>query len=445
MHEKLYEALDEIRDQYLSQAVRIRRRPRVLWLSTVAAILAAVLLITALARPTTVHAEAISLAAAPRTTPNPNRDKISATTLSQLSGFFTQGNQEFLAGSEGNQLWSPINAYLGLSMVAEITGGASRQQILSLLGADSIADLRSQASALWENAYTNDGHNITTLANSLWLEDGLPFRQEAADALSYHYYADVYRGDLGSSQTNEAIGTWLNKKTGGLLKEASDHIELSQETILALYSTIFFQAKWSDQFHKNNNTEDVFHAASGDRTVTYMNKDLAQMHYYWGNTFSAIALELKNGSQMWFLLPDENLTPEDVLEDGQYMALFSQSGYENRKYMKVNLSVPKFDISGNQNLREGLQKMGVTDIFSVFTADLSPIIPDTPAFFSAANQSVRVQIDEDGIKAAAYIEFPSPGSAEPPNETVDFVLDRPFLFMITDNNIPLFAGVVREP
>lgn len=30
-------------------------------------------------------------------------------------------------------------------------------------------------------------------------------------------------------------------------------------------------------------------------------------------------------------------------------------------------------------------------------------------------------------------------------EIIDFVLDRPFLFVITKNSIPLFAGVVNEP
>ena len=176
-----------------------------------------------------------------------------------------------------------------------------------------------------------------------------------------------------------------------------------------------------------------------------MNRKLAQMYYYWGDTFSAIALQLENGSTMWFFLPDEGLTPEDLLADGQYLELFSQNGYENQKYVKVNLSIPKFDISGSQDLRVGLEKMGVTDIFSPDAADLSPIVPDMPAFFSGANQAIRVQIDEEGVKAAAYTELPSPGSPQPPEETVDFVLDRSFLFLVTDSNVPLFAGVVREP
>ena len=46
--------------------------------------------------------------------------------------------------------------------------------------------------------------------------------------------------------------------------------------------------------------------------------------------------------------------------------------------------------------------------------------------------------------AATYIELPGCGSAMPPEEIIDFVLDRPFLFVITKGNLPLFTGVVNN-
>ena len=69
--------------------------------------------------------------------------------------------------------------------------------------------------------------------------------------------------------------------------------------------------------------------------------------------------------------------------------------------------------------------MGVTDVFNEGAANFSEITGDVPIFLTAANQSVRVQIDEEGVKAAAYIEFPGATSPEPPKEIIDFILDRP--------------------
>ena len=37
-------------------------------------------------------------------------------------------------------------------------------------------------------------------------------------------------------------------------------------------------------------------------------------------------------------------------------------------------------------------------------------------------------------------------AAMPPEDEVDFVLDRPFLFVLTnEDGLPLFAGIVEQP
>jgi len=464
MNERLNEALNEISDAHIAEAATKKKKKKTVLLRIAAAAAALAVVIGLFRLPKPINAKAVSLADDCRVQERPDSDDYKnldewrgdlnawdaennarsesrKAALSGLSSFFTEANAEFLSGT-GNTVWSPANAYIGLAMVAELTEGSSRQQILDLLGTDNTDTLRTQVSAIWESAY-KDGNEACQLANSLWLQKGLRYRQETMDALSYHYYADVYQTNLKNA--GGAIGAWLNNHTGGFLKNAAGSIRPPEDAVLALYSTLYFQAKWSDQFNAVNNTRDTFHAPGGDRTVTYMNKKLATMDYYYGDCFGAVQLGLKNGSSMWFILPDEGYTPADVLADGQYMDMLLDNGWENCKYMKVNLSVPKFDVSGQQDLAKGLKEMGVTDVFDLNTSNFSAITSDTPIFLTAANQAARVQIDEEGVKAAAYIEFPGAGSPMPPEEIIDFILDRPFLFVISNDNIPLFAGVVNEP
>lgn len=468
MNEKVAKALSYVDETYVSAAAKRKKRKPV-FIAAVAAVLALVLLFNLPSLPAVISAKAVSLASGSRQMQRPDLDDyedhnawradldkwqeeqklLSNTTkdaVADLMPFFTAGSAQFLntQGSD-NLLWSPVNAYIGLSMVTELTAGQSRQQILDLFGAGDIDALRRQVSAIWESAYNDNEYEVSTLANSLWLEEGLSYRQDTMDNLAYHYYASVYQGDLGSQKINNAIGAWINNNTGGFLKDATKNINLSPETVLTLYSTIYFQAKWRDEFFQQNNTQDVFHTPSGDKTVTFMNKKLSQMDYYWGDTFGAVALGLKNGSRMWFILPDEDYTTADVLADGQYMQMVLQQDWENEKWMKVNLSVPKFDVKSTANLKDGLQKMGVTDVFQDGTANFSEITGDVPIFLTSANQSVRVQIDEEGVKAAAYIEFPGATSPMPPEEIIDFVLDRPFVFAITTDSIPMFIGTVNCP
>ena len=464
-HKKLSEALDEISDRHILEATK--KAQRIKWMMPLAATLAAVIALFAILNPLALQVSAINEASSPRITKLPdssnytdrslylaavdvwqaeriNREENTAAILEALAPFFLDGSKEFLSGS-GNTLWSPANAAIGLAMLTELTAEDTQGQLLDLLGAENLSTLRSGFSALWEAAYCKDGKEICTLANSLWLEQGLQYNKETLNALSHYYYASVHQRDLGTSATDRVIGSWVNQNTGGLLKSATDRIQLDPSTVLALYSTLYLQSKWNDEFNGANNTNGNFHATTGDRTVTYMNKALYQTNYYWGDTFGAVSLSLQNGCRMWFILPDEGLTTAEVLQNSQYLEMLLSSEWENSKYMKVNLSVPKFDVSQTQDLKEGLRNMGLTDIFSPDTADFSAITGDTPLVITSANQSVRVQIDEKGVTAAAYIEFPAEGAAQPPEEIIDFILDRPFLFVITNDRIPLVTGVVNEP
>ena len=64
--------------------------------------------------------------------------------------------------------------------------------------------------------------------------------------------------------------------------------------------------------------------------------------------------------------------------------------------------------------------MGVTKVFAENDAEFTKLTADIPVYLTGANQSVRVEIDEEGVKAAVYMELPLAGSAEPPEEIIDF-------------------------
>lgn len=469
-HEEILTALEEISDQHIKEAEKPpKKKAKTFWKIGVAAVLVIAVGVATLSAPARIRADVIAAASESRAMewPDPDdykdhdawrtdvdqwnvereaRGETTAQALSGLSVFFQEGNGRFLqTETNENKLWSPVNAYIGLAMTAELTEGETKQQVLDLLGVDNTEELRKQVSAVWESAYQDDSNEVCVLANSLWLENGLQYNKETTDALGYHYYASVYRGDLGSTKINKDIAAWINNNTGNFLEDSTKGIALSPETVMALYSTLYFQAKWSDEFSESKNTEGVFHAPDGDMQAVYMNKKLKQMDYYWGENFSAVNLWLKNGSCMWFILPDEGMTVNDVLDNGTYMDMVLSDEWENCKYMKVNISVPKFDVSSTQDLSGGLKDMGVTNVFTEGTAEFAGLTADSPIYLTGANQSVRVQIDEEGVKAAVYFEMKGAGSAAPPEEIIDFVLDRPFLFVITKENVPLFAGCVNNP
>ncbi len=372
-----------------------------------------------------------------------------------LGDFIGKTASEILTGAEKeNRVYSPLNVYMALAMLAEITGGESREQILTLLDAESIEALRTQANAVWNANYNDDGAMATILANSIWLNNEIDYNHATLLTLAESYHASSYAGKMGSSGFNKALREWLNEQTKGRLKGEIDSLEMSPETIVNLASTIYFYDKWDEEFKKSDNTRDTFHGASRDELVTFMNEKMTYGTYYWGEKFSATHKQLKNSGVMFFILPDEGVEIDTLLSDEQLLSFINEASkneYENKKSMKVNLTVPKFDVSSNLELSEELKNLGITDCFA--NANFSPLfdneaaLPEdmTAPYVSEVKHGVRVEIDEEGVTAVAYIEIQGAGSAMPPEDEIDFVVDRPFIFVITGTDrLPLFIGVVNQ-
>ena len=421
------------------------------WLAPIAAVLAIIIAIGSLFgnnNPIILSSYAISQAEYPKMTSYPktelgyeewsNDQGIREEYFGageNLDEFFTATYSEFLTDSgKENKLYSPLNVYMALSMLAEITEGESRQQILDLIGADSIEILRKQANSVWNANYNDDGAVTSILASSLWLNKNITFNENTIKTLTDNYYASSYQGEMGSASFNKALQEWLNQQTGGLLKEQISNIELDPWSVMAIATTIYYQVKWGVKFHEFQNSKEIFHSPNGDVNCDFMNQSETYGTYYWGEKFSAISKNLEMSGKMLFILPDENVKVDDLLNNSEALRFMNSNGsWENRKQLKVNFSVPKFDVCSDMDLKEGLQNLGVTDCFDFTVSDYSPLTVnfEDPIYLSHVQHGVRVAIDEEGVIAAAYTVLPGDGATMPPEDEIDFVLDRPFIFVIT--------------
>lgn len=366
----------------------------------------------------------------------------------ELDSFFTESIRQVLTDSQGqNKIYSPVNVYMALGMLAEVTDAESRQQVLTLLGSDNVEDLRTQANTIWNANYMNDGINTSILASSLWLNEDVNFVQPTLDTLAQNYYASTYQGVMGSEELNHALQSWLDEQTGGLLGEDASNVSLEANTVMALATTINFHAKWCNEFNAETTQSGVFHGADGDIDCDFMHED--QTSYYWGEKFSAVSKALENKSSMWFILPDEDVSADELLQDEQVMKFILSDKYEweNNEYVTVHLSVPKFDVSSDMDLISDLKALGVTDVFDPAISDFTPMTLDVGEIcLSQAKHAVRVKIDEEGCTAAAYTVMAAVAAGLPPEEEMDFILDRPFIFVITGmGEMPLFIGIVNQP
>ncbi len=366
--------------------------------------------------------------------------------LAEMTPFVQKTAVGLLTGAgEENRAYSPLNLYLALGVLAEITEGNSRTQVLDLMGAASSEALRENIAALWLSNYSDDGRVTSILANSLWLSDRYTFKQPTLNLLAQNHRASSYRGTMGDEAFSEQFREWMNGQTGGLLGDSIKNLGFTEQTVLTLASTIYFKGSWQDKFSESQTNERIFRAPSGDVTVDFLNES-STANYYYGENFGAASKRLDGSGEMWFILPDEGVTPEDLLADEEVTVLYT-GGETQSKRLVLNLSVPKFDVSSDIDLTEILQTLGITDVFDAEKADFSPLTDDGDGLaVTEAKHAARVMIDEEGCLAAAYTVMGLYGAAMPPEEEIDFILDQPFLFVLTgEDGAVLFMGIVNDP
>ena len=359
-----------------------------------------------------------------------------------LAAFTGESTALALAG-EDNRIYSPVSLWFALAMLAETTGGETRRQVLDALGASDLEQLRDWADILWHTLYQDDGTATTLLGNSIWLNENVTFHQDVLENLAEHYYASSYQVPMGTDEADQALADWVAEQTKGLIGADGKVLETTSDTLNVLASTLYFQAGWSDEFNDRLTEEDIFTSADGTETRIDFMHTTRDGSFLRQNGYQAASLGTKGGT-MTFVLPDEGVTPADLLKDPDFLTEVTQ--FEDEIYGEVQWSVPKFDVDSTLNLKPTLEGLGITRVFDAGTSDFTPLTDLEPVWLDQAKQIARVKVDEKGVEAAAVTLMANAGASAPPEDPKICVMDlnRPFLFIIRDGSAILFVGVVEQ-
>lgn len=378
---------------------------------------------------------------------------------------------DFLSSEGENKVVSPLNVYLALSMLSEVTDGEAHDRLLSLLAADSPESLRARCKKLWNAHFVNDGATTSVLGASMWLRSGFDYNLDTLTRLSDDYFASAFAGDMSDPAYSADLQTWLSKMTGGLLDTYVSDVRMSDETLMSLLTTVLYRVKWQEEFYEGNTRPGTFRAPSGDREVDFLRATKDRLPVFYGERFQAVELPLADGGAMRILLSDAGETVSALLSDDETLSFLTARKWEQGSgvgyylptdrlwpQMKndavVHLSIPKFDVSSDADLKAALTTLGLGALFTPGAADFSPLFAATPenealkatSCVGKIEHAARVTIDEEGVSAAAYTQMELAGAAPPPDLEIDFTVDRPFLFALVSADFqPLFVGAVYEP
>lgn len=359
-----------------------------------------------------------------------------------LKGFSDRLSSALLGGGEKNSVCSPTSLYMALSLAATGANGRTRDEILSVLGLSGKSGeyLSQENAGLFRALYIDNEITKLKTANSLWMQNSVPFKKDFIDNATKNFYVSLYSVSFSNPETPKRISKWISDNTSGVL---SPNIEVTPNDILHILNTVYLKDEWTEGFSKENTGTDVFHLADGtDTECSFMRKTFDAGGYFKGDGFASFALEMKNAGSLMLILPDDGVKLQELLGAQERTALLFKQ--EVQKFVKVNLSMPKFSFGSDYDLIGVLKSMGIAAAFGG-SADFSAMT-DVSAQISKVRQQAHIATDENGLEAAAFTQIVAARGMPPEEETFDMKLDRPFIFAVySKNGVPLFTGVVANP
>lgn len=347
-----------------------------------------------------------------------------------------------------NPVISPASAYLCLAMVMNGAKGETLAEFKEVMGGELDA-INSLAYTLSDKLMETDGNTILEIANSLWADDKRVYVEEDfLKRVSDYYDGEIYSADMDSKEALDAINSWVNEKTNGLIPILHEDT-YPDDTKIVLLNTIYLKAKWQKLFEGYSTRDKTFTKADGkELTVPFMQMYFETQRYINTDGAEGVVLPYDDNKTVFFALrPTDGSAARDFAKslDSESLDTYLSSAEEKI----VNLSMPKFNLGYEFYLTDTLKAMGLESAFDT-GADLSAMGRgvDNPLYISHVFQKVKIEVNEEGTEAAAVTEaVAADGAAAVMEDPAELHLDSPFVYgvMDTETGVPLFIGLLEDP
>ncbi len=357
-------------------------------------------------------------------------------------------------GKEENIVYSPLTTYAALAILADTANGETRDILLDTLKCDSIADLRVGIQKMIEDNSRETASLTSVLGNSLWVSNKYKIVQKEKDLLVNAYGLDFFTGKLNDPIVTKQLQDWLNEKTKGLLEDKIKQESLPKDTLMAIFSTIYFKGGWNSRFYETSTVK--FSYESGKKQNIEMMERKASAYHYVGENFCATNVSIQDGGNLWILLPNEGVSTEALSKDKEALDFLSADNTQRKEaspVADVHLLMPDFSCENKFKLTEGLEQLGLS-----LLQDFSSLIADTDTNKTIkkieGEHTAKIKIDNEGLLGVAYTKiiertFGTIGGDKQPVKKlkeIEFIVNRPFVFGVTgkDGSL-LFTGIINDP
>ena len=195
---------------------------------------------------------------------------------------------------------------------------------------------------------------------------------------------------------------------------------------------IYFKGNWEKKFDQKLTDKSTFYNFNKEATITdFMNKS-DYFDYFYDENIQSVQLNYKEDNlKAIIILP---IKEKDI---NNYIKNFNKEIYENiiksLSSKKIDLSLPKFEIKFEEELKDILISMGMKEAFG--HADFSVMKKEKDINISKVLHKTFIKVDEEGTVAAAVTAIRK-GIMAKPIRVDKMIVDHPFLFIIRSDILP---------
>lgn len=352
------------------------------------------------------------------------------------------------ADTKENTMISPLSLNMALSMMAEGTAGNTRNEILSYLGDECKPDNNIAYLGIVDSMYNSEDEymgykNVLEISNSVWHDNSISIKDEYKEFLQTGFVADVNGVEFMTDPEGAAnqMNKWCKDKTHGLIEKMIDGDKIrSSGIVLTLANSVYFESPWTDSWSLADSVNE-------DKTFTKFDGTKIENTQYISDKFGgykendkaeAISCYYNNGIKFTAILPKDE--GEFNISDLDINGLMTSSYITDYDVM---VKMPYINFSSDMSLGNSLRELGINGIFGA--GDFSPMTDNNDITVSDVLQSTKIELDENGTKAAAVTSIQMRNTAVAELKDIKNIeFNRPFVFMIQDedNNQTLFMGKV---
>lgn len=331
-------------------------------------------------------------------------------------------NRAVSAATRGNVVFSPFSFEIDSVVFSEAVDALSRAKLAETMGV--LNGLESVYRPLHEELTVSGSSHFTFLdARGFSLPDERKTNPTYRQWLQKTFCAEAFTASF-----RKGAEAWFRARLDGTMEDFSFEQDISSGTSYSYYDLVYACFPWQDPFPTNNTREISFNANAANAITLKAICDLRIADVWKRKNYSALRLPLSKDSYFFALLPNKDVEVRDIRGElssktiSDFICGFKSVTELGISHGPVAIVIPKMDITSEVDLKlpfeyfrfptKGMERM---------QKEIKPQI---------LRQRIRFQFDERGPDGQLIAEKPLDKIVNSTDDTIRFILNRPFLFFV---------------